>query len=186
MIPRYELNSAASLLVVDIQERLLPAMEPALSERAVRGASLLVELAQVVGAQVFYSEQYPKGLGATVEAVREPLERSGATRYEKTRFDAVGAPEFAPLLPKLGHRVFLCGMETHICVLGTAQTLRSLGHEVILPMDAVASRTREHWSNGLELMRAGGVIVANVESILFATLQDASHPEFKRFSRMIR
>lgn len=186
MLPRHDLAASSTLLIVDLQDKLIPAMDPEAAARALRYTSILIELAHMQGANIIYSEQYPAGLGPTAPALLEQLTRVEAARFEKTLFDAAGAPEFAPLLPTLGQRVFLCGMESHICVLGTAQTLIALGREVIVPLDAVTSRSQANYQNGLDLMRAAGATIANTESIVFATLKDAQHPEFKRFSKLVR
>jgi nicotinamidase-related amidase len=186
MLPRLDLSPSSTLLIVDVQDKLLGAMHPDLATNLLRYTAILIELAQSQGANILYSEQYPAGLGPTAQALRQPLEAAQATRYDKTLFDAVSAHQFAPHLPALGQRVFLCGMEAHICVLSTALTLATLGREVIVPLDAVASRTLANYTNGLDLMRASGATIANAESIIFSTLRDASHPDFKRFSKLIR
>jgi nicotinamidase-related amidase len=183
---RLDLSPSSTLFVVDIQAKLLPAMDPEACARLLRNANILIELAHAQGANILYSEQYPSGLGATEPGLLEALTRVEATRFEKTLFDAAGAPECAPLLPSIGQRVVLCGMETHICMLGTAQTLRTLGHEVIVPLDATCSRAKHNYRNGLDLMRATGATIANTESIVFASLKDAQHPDFKRFSKLVR
>ncbi len=148
MIP-VKVTTQTTLLVVDVQERLLSVMGED-GARVAAQASTLVALAGAFGAEIVYTEQYPKGLGPTHAGLKAELEEVGASYVDKVHFDALGAPDFAERAGALAPRVVLCGMETHICVLATARSLIELGHEVLVPFDAVCSRYADHKSNGLE------------------------------------
>lgn len=181
-----QLTSSCTLLVIDMQERLMGAMAPGMGELAVRQTQTLVELAAVMGVSVVYTEQYPRGLGATVEALRVRLEEVGARRVEKVHFDACGEPEFIEVLGGLKRRFVVCGVEAHICVQATVRGLIARGKEVLVPCDAVASRRVEYRDNGLELARGAGAVVTNVESLVLETLGSSQHAEFRRFSKLIQ
>ena len=175
-----------ALVVIDFQERMLPAIPEEIGARALRQATTLTELAGSREARVLFTEQYPNGLGATDADLRDTLDETDATRFEKTHFDACCDPAFGAIMDDLPERVFVCGIEAHICVLSTVRSLRARGRDVIVPFDAVASRKKAYWKNALALMRQCGATVGNVETIVFDTLQNSKHAEFNRFSKMIR
>ena len=184
MIPM-SLNAQTTLLVIDIQQRLAGAMDQPKLERVVHNTQTLIQLARQMGASVVYSEQYPKGLGPTLEVLKDELEQAHATRIEKTHFDILTSPVTAQLEVEFDPRVVVCGMEAHICVLSTVSSLLE-HHEVLVPMDCVLSRSPEHLANGLAQMGAAGAHVTNVETLVFGSLGDASHEAFKRFSKRIK
>lgn len=178
---------SSALLVVDIQERLVPAIEDTQRERLLRQNGVLIECARTFGWQTVYSEQYPKGLGPTVPALREALEAADARRIEKVEFSCCRNPVFAEeVLSRLPPHVVVTGMEAHICVLQTVADLQARGHQVFVPWDAVGSRTAANRDNGLALIERAGAVVTNTETILFHALGRAGGDDFKRLSKMIR
>lgn len=180
------LSPKSSLLVIDVQERLLGAMPEEEMQRCLHATRTLVELAAEVGARIVYTEQYPKGLGPTESSLLEVLRDNKAERVPKMTFDACAAPEFRQYLIDLPKRTIVCGMEAHICVLSTVRELRQRRHEVVVPFDAVISRRLENRDNGLHLMEKAGATIANYETLVFDALQTAEHPAFKKFSKMVR
>jgi len=178
-LPRFD---TATLLVIDIQERLMPAMWADDQPTVLKNVTNLALACSELGGQTVYSEQYPKGLGPTVAALTEAL--SGATRLEKTEFSVMKNSGAEGLT--LSGNVILTGMETHVCVLLTGLDLIAAGHRVWVPFDAVASRRREYRDNGLSMLEKAGASVINTESLIFAALGEAGGERFKRFSALMR
>jgi nicotinamidase-related amidase len=175
----------SALVVIDIQERLAPAMEPAALARTVRNTRILLEAARRLGVPVLVTEQYPKGLGSTVPAILELVPET--PRLEKTRFSCAAAEPFCRALEATGRpQVILAGMESHVCVLQTALELRAAGKQVFVVEDACCSRAPETHANAMRRLSAAGVTVANAESILFEWLRDARHEHFKAISALVR
>jgi nicotinamidase-related amidase len=178
----------AALLVVDIQERLAPAMPPIVLEQVVKNARILIEAARRLGLPIVVSQQYPKGLGATLYLIEDAL--AGAEqlhRYDKLAFSAVNAPEFAGLAPKLGRDQWLvCGMETHVCVYQSARGLVARGYQAHVCADAVSSRTKTSWRVGLDLIEKSGAIVTTTEASVFDLLRVAGTDDFKALSKLIK
>lgn len=173
-----------ALLVIDIQERLVPAMSnPGLE----KNAATLIELARTFEWPVIYSEQYPKGLKPTTEPVLTALTEAGATRVEKMEFSLARNEEFSSQhLRKLPNNLVVIGIESHVCMLQTVADLQNRGYQCFVPHDAVSSRDPKNCENGLALMKSAGAVIVNTESLLFHSLGSAAHPEFKRLSKLIR
>lgn len=170
------------LLVIDIQERLLPAIHEGreLIDKAVR----MIEAAKLFDLPILYTLQYPRGLGENVPEVNEALPQS-AIRVEKTLFS--GYEDVKGELAKLGRKnVVLMGTETHVCVFQTARDLLKAGYHVIAVLDGCSSRTPENRKNGFDMMKDMGATVINYESLLFDLLKDAKNPHFKQISNLVK
>ena len=180
------LNAQDSLLViVDVQQRLTAAMPTGVRERVIKQVKVLLTAAKVLAVPVVVTEQYPKGLGPTEPELMSMLEES-STIIEKTSFSCMKIAEFCTKLDKSAcKQVILTGMESHICILQTALDLQAQGYQVYVVEDAVSSRSKANQYNSLQRLRHAGVIITNVESVIFEWLGDAQHPEFKTLAKLI-
>ncbi|MBN1947329.1 MAG: isochorismatase family protein [Bradymonadales bacterium] len=174
-----------ALVVIDIQEGLLAAIPESAGQRLVKSNRVLLELASIYEMPVFYTEHYPRGLKATIPALHPLLE--GCPRVVKTEFSACHNPDFQEqVVRRLPEDVILTGIETHICILLTAIDLLGFGFRVFVPADAVASRSHDHWQNGLSLLERAGAIVTNTESLVFQRLGKAGGDHFKRMLEVLK
>lgn len=174
------------LFVIDIQERLGAAMDPAKLERVVRNTGILIQTAKTLGLPVFVTEQYPKGLGRTLPSLIELLPE-GVVPVEKVAFSCGAVKELArDLFGSSRRQVLITGMETHVCVFQTVRDLAAGGYAPFVARDAVLSRTQENHDTGLELMRATGATVTSTEAIVFDLLGTAGTPEFKALSPLVK
>jgi nicotinamidase-related amidase len=173
----------SALLVIDMQERLMPAMTGA--EPATANAVRLMQAAGRLGVPVLVSEQYPKGLGRTVAPIGA-LAPTGAIA-EKLSFSCLDDPGWRARFEHL-HRgqAIVAGVEAHVCVLQTALGLRAEGYETAVVADAVASRKAESRALALDRLRQNGVEIVTAEMVLFEWLGRAGTPEFKALSELIR
>lgn len=165
----------AVLLVVDVQEKLVPAMFEA--ERIVRGVSLLAQTAKLLDTPVVVTEQNPERLGATVEPVRRVLDSPAP--IAKMRFSACVEETMTQLRATGRKSVVLCGLEAHVCVTQTALDLIEDGFTVWLPQDAVSSRYESDKRAGIERMKSAGVVAASIEMLVFELLGEAGTAEFR-------
>ena len=171
------------LLVVDIQEKLAPAIHD--SERVTANSARLLEGARLLGIPAFVSEQYVKGLGPSVQAIRDAA--VNAKFFDKTHFSCTAEPGVVDLLRAAKRpQVILTGTETHVCVLQTAFGLQAADFEVYLVADAAASRTPENRSAAIERMRAGGIRIVTTEMVLFEWLHQAGTSEFRTVLPLIK
>lgn len=167
-----------ALIVVDIQEKLLPPIWE--KERFVRNAQLLIRLAGILKIPALVTTQYTKGLGNTVPEIASLL--PGSPPIDKLTFSCFGSDVFCSLLKRLpGQRTtaLLCGMETHICVMQTALGALREGYRVHVASDAVSSRTELNWRIGLDRMRSAGAILSSTEMIVYELLRASGTPAFK-------
>jgi nicotinamidase-related amidase len=176
--------SKASLLLIDIQERLLPAM--AQSEQVMAKSNILIQAAKSLGLPVTISEQYPKGLGHTVAA----LQSNDVATFEKLTFscwrDEAMKNHFINLHEKGRPLVIVAGIEAHVCVLQTCIDMANAGFGVFAVADAMSSRKTESAALALARMQAAGVEVVNTEMAVFELLEKAGTPEFKTLSGLIK
>jgi nicotinamidase-related amidase len=181
-------RARAALLVVDIQERLAPAMPPDVLERVVRNARILIEAARRLGLPIVVSQQYPKGLGGTIAAIEEALVGApNVHRFDKLEFSAAAAPDFAALAPKLARDQWIvCGMEAHVCVYQSARGLVGRGYAAHVAADAVCSRTKANWQVGVALIERAGAVVTSTEVCVFDLLERAGSEDFKALSKAIK
>lgn len=170
-------------LVIDIQEKLFPHMEQ--RDELLRKCLILIEGMKVLGVPVIATEQYPKGLGSTIEPVIQALENFKP--IEKIAFSCNDEPEFRETLDRMGrNRVIICGIEAHVCVLQTVIDLVESGNIPVVVADCISSRNQEDKRWAIERMLSEGAIITTCESILFELTRVAGTGEFKAISRLIK
>lgn len=163
----------SSLLVIDLQERLMPAI--AGGEAVLENAGRLVRAAGRLGVGVTATEQNPEGLGPTVGAVRDLLPGP-----------AVAKTSFAAGIEPGAGTVVVAGCEAHVCVLQTALALRAQGREVAVAADAVGSRRETSRDRALDRLRAHGVDVVTTEMVVFEWLGSSENPAFREVQKIIK
>ncbi len=170
-----------ALLVVDVQEKLIPAIAD--RDQVVWNARRLIDAAKILGIPVAATEQYPKGLGPTVP---ELAGRLGAIPSKLT-FSCCGCPEIFQQWERLGvHKVLVCGVEAHVCVQQTVLDLLSNGWRVYVAADAIGSRRETDYRMALSRMDAAGATVTTTEAALFEWCRVAGTPEFKQISQLTK
>jgi nicotinamidase-related amidase len=154
-------------------------------EAVIKASSTLIKGCRLMNVPIFFTEQYPEGLGPTES---ELLELLGDSRgMTKKYFSCCRDTNLVEELKSTGiSQVVLAGMETHVCVLQTALDLITDNFQVFLARDAVTSRKTMDRDVALERMRQHGIIITTVESILFELLESANAPEFQKVQRLIK
>lgn len=173
-----------ALIVVDIQEKLLPPIFE--NERLLKNAQLLVKLAEILEMPVIATTQYAKGLGETVADVKSLLPNAA---IDKQSFSCFGSDAFCSAmkhLPGQRNTVLLCGMESHICVAQTALAALREGYLVHVASDAVSSRAEWNWKIGLERMRAAGAVISSTEMMIYELLRGSGTDAFKEMLKWLK
>ena len=170
-----------ALLVIDVQEKLVPKILDA--DALQRNAAFLIDAARLLRMPVLATEQYPKGLGPTVACLRERLPE----RPDKVAFSCATVPSVVETLHREARpKVVLAGIETHVCVLGTALDLLALDFRVYVAVDAVGSRYRLDHDYALRRMEQAGAILTTSETVVFECVGGAGHPAFKGISALVQ
>jgi nicotinamidase-related amidase len=174
-IPRLRRDGTA-LLVIDVQERLLPTIH--LGTEVAFNCGILLDVAHALGLPALVTEQYVRGLGHSVTSVRERV-RPGVPVIEKTRFSAV-VPDVSRFLDERRiSTVLLCGIEAHVCILQTALDLLASGRLVFLATDAISSGQRDQIPHAFARMEAAGAVRTGTLGATYELVGDAADPAFK-------
>ena len=169
----------STLLVIDLQERLLPAIDGGAA--VIEQAAWLVQVAQHLQVPVIATEQYPKGLGASEGGLRALLPRAGLR--EKIHFSATAGAGLFDLPGGERRQFVVCGTETHVCVLQTVLGLLAAGREVFVVDEAVGSRRPRDKALSLARMERAGAVIVSREMVAFEWLEQAGNDLFRQISR---
>jgi nicotinamidase-related amidase len=180
--PRFNLEHTA-ILVVDLQEKLLPHMHnaAALTQQAGR----LIDGANALGVPLLVTEQYRKGLGVTVPELASKL-GGAACSYEKLKFSSCIEPVRETLAARGVRSVVVCGIEAHVCVLQTCLDLIDSGYVTALVTDAIGARRAADQEAAVMRMVQAGVVPTTVESLLLELVHEAGTPRFKAVLPIIK
>ncbi len=170
-----------ALLVVDVQERLLPSIHN--SRTIVWNCCRLVDGARILDIPVVGTEQYPKGLGPTVPELAERLgERPAKLTFSCRECERA----LRPLVDGGRHKLLVCGIEAHVCVQQTVYDLLAAGWQVYVAVDAAGSRTELDYRTALRRMASAGAVLTTTEAALFEWCERAGTPEFKQIAQLVR
>lgn len=176
----------SALVVIDVQERLFPAMDADHREEVMRNLKVLAAIAQRLELPTLATEQYPKGLGHTLPEMKAALP-AGLEPMEKVAFSCWAVESFRARLAASGKRqILLGGIEAHVCVLMSALDLLAAGFAVHVVADAVTSRTQANWRLAMDYLRQAGAVVTTTETALFQLLGQADSDAFRELARLIR
>mgnify|MGYP001094744237 CR=1 FL=1 len=179
---RLKLESTA-LLVVDMQEKLLPHIHeaPVVTDQVAR----LLDGANALELPVLVTEQYRKGLGLTVEPIASRLGNAVCV-VEKLKFSAC-VDEVRNILSQRQLRsVIVCGIEAHVCVLQTCLDLADMGYVPFLAVDAIGSRRPGDRDAAIQRLIQAGIVPTTVESALLELVHEAGTPRFKAVLPVIK
>ncbi len=174
-IPRLSPNDTA-LLVIDVQERLLPTIAD--RQRLITNCAILLQMAGVLDLPYLVTEQYPTGLGRTADEVTAAMP-DPSRRVEKMRFSALIDLVDEHLHTWRRPNVLICGIEAHVCVLQTVLDLQATGRQAFVCCDAVSASQPDQIDPALDRMKRSGAIVTGVLSAMYELLADARHPQFQ-------
>ncbi len=174
------------LLIIDMQDKLTDVMPEGNAQDMLENSAGLIDAAKLLNIPIIVTEQYPKGLGATVESISEKLNAS-TPHFEKTGFSCLAADNFQDTLEKTARKqIIIVGQETHVCILQTALELMQQGYQVHIVEDAVCSRKAENKFYALQRLQAQGATISNFESVLFEWLKNAQHEHFSTITGLLR
>lgn len=176
----------SAVVVIDVQAKLMPHVSN--HQRIEWNILRLLDGAGTLGVAVSGTEQYPKGLGSTVESIARRLDAIGNQPLPtKTMFSCRECHDsFASLSDKGVHNLLLCGIETHVCVAQSALDLISQGFNVFICVDAVGARHSIDHEIGLRRMENSGATLTTTEAALFEWCENAGSDQFKTISKLVQ
>lgn len=181
--PKLLRKENTALLIIDIQERILPVILE--NERVIQNTLKLIKGFQVLNLPIYYTEQYPKGLGSTDKRIVEAL--GEITSFTKMSFSCYGAGDlFEEIKKKEIKNVVICGIEAHVCVMQTVLDLLANDFSVYVAADAVSSRREFDYKIALNRMEKHGAEITLTESILFEMLEICGTDQFKTISKLVK
>lgn len=186
-------------VVMDVQERLVDAMPDECRSVAVDNVIRLVQGARILGIPLVLTEQYPQGLGPTIEPVAQAVREldPAPAAIDKLDFDGCADERFLAAISEWKPSakaspqqtpisIVLCGMEAHVCLYQTARSLLTLGHVVHVAMDAACCRRLDNRRTAEQLLSKAGAVISNTETILFDLLGRGGGNEFRAISNLVR
>jgi nicotinamidase-related amidase len=210
-MPENRLRSAADgavLVVIDMQEKLVPAMHEMHS--LIHRVEVLVRGCALLGVPIIFTQQYTNGLGETIGPIRNAYVESASSanenvkyaiddqlmppygevafsHVEKNSFSAMDEPSFVSTLERAKRsEVIVCGVESHVCVMQSAQDIYSFGYPVRIAADATASRRMFDHEFACSRMAYEGITVTTSEALLFDLMKSSEHPMFRQISSLVR
>ncbi len=176
------LPANAALLVVDYQDKLLPAIHEA--DKAVEAGRRMIEAAKVLSVPILGTEQYPAGLGGTCGIIAQAMH--GWPIFQKTRFSGC-VPAVMEEIARLNRPdIVVVGIEAHVCVLQTVLDLLRAAKRTIVCADAISSRRPLDRDIAITRMRDCGAVVTTTESVTFEWLSEANTDQFRRVLKIVK
>ncbi len=186
LIPRDEVV----LVVVDIQEKLFPAIEG--KEKVLANSIKVIEFCRRLSVPILVTEQYPNGLGETLPEVKQALGEQYLP-IPKTAFSCFGEPVFVDALKEQDRPwVVLIGIETHVCVAQTAITGvnaefdSDIGYGVAVLGDCTGSRTREFHDYGIMRLQNENAVVSCSDAFFYEMLTKAKTDDHKKVFDLLK
>jgi hypothetical protein len=176
------LRDNAIAVCVDIQEKLFALMHNNMSLE--QKSITLISGLKVLDVPLLVTEQYPKGLGATINPLAILID---GNRIEKRTFSCCDEASFDEELKTSGKKqVILFGIESHVCVLQTTIDLLEKGYQVFVVVDCVSSRSEEDKDIALRRLEQEGALLTTTESILFELCRSSKDESFKAISALVK
>ncbi|HVB89258.1 MAG TPA: isochorismatase family protein [Beijerinckiaceae bacterium] len=177
-------GARSQLLIVDVQERLAPAMSAMAA--ALSNIDRLARAARVMGVPISLSEQYPRGLGSTLPPILEACGQEPVV-FSKTEFSCGRDRALSQRFAGLGRsQIVICGIEAHVCVLQSAIDLLAAGYDCFVVADASASRREQSKEIALRRMECSGVTLVTAEMVIFEWLERAGTAQFKQLAPLLK
>lgn len=177
------LKNNCAAIALDIQSKLFPFIynNTHLEQIIIK----LIKGLNVLGVPIITTEQYSRGLGNTLQSIRDVL--TDYRPIEKATFSCCGSDNFNAALTELNKPfIVIFGIESHVCVLQTAIDLLALNFTPVIIEDAVASRNPNDKSFAINRLISEGAVVSTYESILFELCQASDNDFFKPISKIVK
>ncbi|MDO4594932.1 MAG: isochorismatase family protein [Tissierellia bacterium] len=181
-ISTFENKDKTCLLVIDLQQKLMPSIDNA--EQVVKNTEALIEAFDIYDMKKVVTEQYPKGLGESIESIKKLVDDENI--YQKTSFDSITEEVYNFLEGNDIKNVIIAGAESHVCVFQTVRRLLLQDRHVFVVEDAVGAYDSRKKKLGIKAMRDMGAAIVNTEMVLFDLAEDSKSEHFKEISNLVK
>ncbi len=171
------------MILIDIQERLIPAMfnKESLEKKLIT----FIKGLRVLEVPIMVTQQYTKGLGATIDSIKEAL--GDFEYFDKVSFSCLGDKPFMEKFSEFkGKNIIITGIEAHVCVQQTVLDLLEKNYNVYIATDCVGSRDENDCVYAEKRMEKAGAVLTTMESLLFEFLKGADNPKRKAISEIVK
>ena len=170
-------------LVIDIQERLLPAIAD--GEKTTGTVVKFIQGLHILQVPILAVRHYPKGLGDLVPDIRRAL--GEYTPMDKVTFSAYENADIATRLRALGRKnLFVAGMEAHVCVLQSVIDFVHAGYNTFVLGDGIASRNPYDKEMALWRAEREGAYPTSCEAALFELQREAGTDRFRAICALVK
>ncbi len=170
------------LLIMDMQEKLLNKIKG--SEKLIFNIKKLIDACNLLNVRIAVTEQNPIKLGMTFESI---LGNNEYPKFEKMEFSCSKNKNFINYINKYKFKnIIICGIESHICILQTSIDLLQKGLNILLPRDAIGSRS--DIDNDIAFLRliSSGAVASTTESIICELCKSSNRKEFREISKILK
>jgi nicotinamidase-related amidase len=177
-------NYITTLLVVDVQEKLIPHMFN--KDEIIANLKNLIQGMNALEVPIVLTEQYPEGMGTTLPEISSLI--PGIKAQDKITFSVMDSGKCVSEIgePDEGRYIIITGVESHVCVLQTTLSLLEQGFKCGVVVDCVGSRSEKNYTFALKRMERAGADLLTTEMVLFELLKTAKHPAFKQILKLIK
>jgi nicotinamidase-related amidase len=169
------LPSTSTLLIIDVQERLLPKIYE--KEEVMKNVIWAVDLAETIGIPKLLTEHCPEKIGTTPAVLRDKFHEKDI--LTKVYFSAVREGNLVDNIQKERKQIIVAGTEAHICVQQTVLDLLELDYQVFILDSAVGTRNPNDKERALERMSKNGAEIITPDMLAFEWMEKAETPLFK-------
>ncbi len=171
-----------ALLIMDAQAKIINPIQN--KDLILENIYKLIKTYEILGENIYFSEQNPLKLGSTVEKL---LPKTDFKVFEKMDFSVANNQQLNNELSiKKIKQLIICGFETHICIQQSVLGFLKKYFKVYIAADSMSSRKIIDHDISVNRMQAEGAIVSTSEAIIFELCETSSRIEFKEISNIIK
>ncbi len=176
------LEDETLLLIMDMQQKLINNIKR--SQQLIFNIRKLIDACNLLNVHIAITEQNPLKLGMTLESI---LENNEYPKFEKMEFSCSKNNKFINYINKYNFKnIIICGIESHICILQTSIDLLQKGLNILIPRDAIGSRSDIDNDTAFLRLISSGAVASTTESLICELCKSSNRKEFREISKILK
>ncbi len=176
------LEDETLLLIMDMQEKLINNIKG--NQLLIFNIKKLIDACNLLNVRIAITEQNPLKLGMTLESV---IDNNKYPKFEKMEFSCSKNDRFINYIKKYDFKnIIVCGIESHICILQTSIDLLTKGFNIIIPRDAIGSRSDIDNDTAFLRLISSGAVASTTESLICELCKSSNRKEFREISKILK